>query len=148
MNSCQKCKNWHDCKAPPSWFNYSEIRFCPYQCLWIIGHKETFRAGDWPVQEGNTDTNNGSHQFKNEGYFVKPELIIGELWERLKRTPGQGELLITQVEDGRTLSNLSDGARAILMYVKGKDRKRIDFRRWQRGRERPKVSKNDTFWRT
>lgn len=63
---------------------------------------------------------------------MKAGIAISELEARLARTPNQGELLITQVEDGRTLSNVSDGARAILMYVKGKNRKRINFKRWQR----------------
>jgi len=132
MNNCQKCKNWHDCKAPPDWWNYSEVRFCPYQCLWILANADTLRAGHWPIQEGQAEDPVGNRQFKSEASFVKPELIIGELESRLAKTPNRGELLVTQIEDGRTLSNLSNGARAILMYLKGRKRKAMDFNAWQR----------------
>lgn len=143
---CRNCKRWQDCKAPPDWFNYAEIRFCPYQCLWIIARAEILKNGQWPPQEGQAESPRGKGQFKTEASFVKPELIIGEVGARLNRTPNKGELLITQIEDGRTFGNLSDGARAILMYIKGKDRKRISFRRWQREIwESPKLAKNTSF---
>lgn len=63
---------------------------------------------------------------------MKPIIAISELGVRLGRCDWQAELLITQVEDGRTFDNLSQGAREVLMYVKGFSRKRIGFRRWLR----------------
>ena len=87
------------------------------------------RAGQWVTRH---EESGESRQLRPEAHFVKPVLAITELDARLDRTPNRGEMLITQVEDGRTLSNLGDGARAILMYVKGKNRKSISFRRWNR----------------
>lgn len=131
MSECQKCQNWHDCKAPPDFFHYGEIRWCPYQCLWIISHKETLKGGGWPQDPSQSDNNFSRSNVQTEAPFVKPELIIGEVEARLAMTPSKGELLITQVEDGRTIDNLSDGARAVLMYIKGWRRKGMSFYKWQ-----------------
>jgi len=125
---CLKCKRWKGCPGK-EWYHYGEIRWCPQQVIWILQHAETLRAGYWvPMYEYG----GGTKQLKVEAYFVKAGIAIAELEARLARTPNQGELLTTQVEDGRTLSNLSDGARAILMYVKGRKRKTITFSRWKR----------------
>jgi len=137
---CRRCKRWRDCPAPPDWFHYGEIRWCPHQVIWILQHADIFRAGDWVSKH---EESGESRQLHPEAYFVKAGIAISEVEVRLRTTPNQGELLITQVEDGRTLETLSDGARAILMYVKGKNRKRIDFSRWQRevwGRTKPITS--------
>ena len=125
---CRRCKRWKGCPGE-DYFYYGEIRWCPYQVIWILQNAETLRAGQWPAPR---DDSPGSTQVNPEAYFVKAGIAITEVEARLDRTPGQGELLITQVQDGRTLSNLSDGARAILMYVKGFRRKRMGFRRWSR----------------
>jgi len=85
------------------------------------------REGQWPLQYVESGE---SRQLHAEAYFVKAVLVITEVEVRLAMTDNNGELLVTQVEDGRTLKNLSDGAREILMYVKGNRRKKVGFRRW------------------
>jgi len=77
----------------------------------------------------------GSQQLHPEAYFVKAGIAIAEIEARLRTTPNQGELLITQVEDGRVLGDLSPGAYEILMYIKGKDRKVRDFNTWKREKD-------------
>ena len=130
---CRHCKDYRECKAPPDWFDYSQIRWCPYQCIWILAHSDILRVGEWPkAEDGSGDSNSGSRAVKTEASFVKPELIIAELEARLERCGTQAELLVTQVEDGRTLSNLSPGAREVLMYIKGFRRKRVGFKKWLR----------------
>ena len=141
---CHSCKRWKHCpgkwysytengeKAEEEWYDYGEIRWCPQQDIWILQYAATFRAGDWVTKH---EESGGSKQLRAEAYFVKAGIALGELEGRLDRTPNQGELLITQVEDGRTLETLSDGAYEILMYVKGKDQKVEDFRTWQRKRK-------------
>ena len=111
---------------------YNEIRWCPQQVIWILQFKETLMEGRWPQDPYGADNNTGSRTIKTEASFVKPGLVIAELEERLKRCGTQAELLVTQVEDGRTLNNLSPGAREVLMYVKGKDRKNMGFKKWLR----------------
>jgi len=130
--NCRDCKSWKECIAPPEWFNFLDIRWCPFQVVFILQHRETLLSGHWPQDPYNSDDNVGQKTFKTEASFVKPELVIAELESRLERCGIQAELLITQIEDGRTLSNLSDGARQVLMYVKGFRRKEIGFKKWLR----------------
>ena len=133
---CQKCKRWKGCPGK-DWYHYGEIRWCPQQDLWILQNAETFRAGQWVFREGESFE---SRQLIAEAYFVKAGIAISELEARLARAPNQGELLITQVEDGRTLETLSNGAWSILMYIKGKDRKDMDFNAWQRQKKYRKMT--------
>jgi len=139
---CRRCKHWKGCpgkwysvfndkgeEEKYEWYHYGEIRWCPQQILWILSHAFTFRAGEWVAKH---EESGESRQLHPEAYFVKAGIAIAEIEARLETVDGNGELLITQVEDGRTMGNLSDGARAILMYVKGRKRKRIDFHRWRR----------------
>lgn len=131
MTDCRDCKSWKGCPGR-EWFNFLEVRWCPFQCIWILQNRETLLSGHWPQDPYNSNDNLGQKTFKTEASFVKPELVIAELESRLERCGRQKELLITQIEDGRTLSNLSDGAREVLMYVKGFRRKGISFRKWLR----------------
>lgn len=138
MDDCRSCKKWRDCKHDLSGFDYGDIRWCPYQIVWILQNAASLDAGIYPEQyKGH------SRQLRAEGYFAKAKLVIGELRYRLELTDNHGELLITQVEDGRTLSTLSPGAYEILMYVKGWRRKSMDFHAWQRQRRyHTKVAQN------
>ena len=125
---CCSCKMWKGCPGK-DWYDYGDIRWCPLQDIWILQNAASLDAGIYPEQyKGH------SRQLRAEGYFAKAKIIIGELRQRLELTDNHGELLITQVEDGRTMQNLSEGAWAILMYVKGWRRKSMDFRAWQRKR--------------
>ena len=125
---CRNCKMWKGCPGK-DWYDYQDIRWCPEQCVWILQNAAALDAGTWPEQYSGH-----SKQLQAEGYFVKSKIVIGELKQRLDRTPNQGELLITQVEDGREIDDLSPGAYDILMYVKGRDPKLQDFYAWQRQR--------------
>jgi len=125
---CPSCKSWKGC-AGRDWYDFRDIRWCVYQIIWILQNAYLLNAGTWPEQiKGH------SRQLRAEGYFVKAKIIMGELNARLSRTHNQGEMLITQIEDGRTFGNLSPGAYDIVMYIKGNRRKPTDFRAWQRQR--------------
>jgi len=129
---CRDCKDYRECIGK-DWFDFSEIRWCIHQILWLIQNSQTLKeAGRWPQDPYGADNNTSSRTVKTEASFVKPELVIAELEARLDRCGIQAELLVTQVEDGRSLSNLSPGAQEVLMYVKGFSRKNIDFKRWLR----------------
>lgn len=131
MTGCRDCKRWKGCPGK-DWYHYGEIRWCPQQVIWILQHADIFRAGYW-VARG--EESGGSRQLKIEAYFVKAGIAISEIEARLESVLNQGELLITQVEDGRTLGDLSPGAYEILMYVKGRNRKIEDFNTWKRKRD-------------
>lgn len=126
---------WKGCPGQ-DWYDYGDIRWCPRQVIWILQNANGLEAGIWPEQ-----FKIHSRQISVEAYFVKAKLIIAEVKHRLELTDNQGELLITQVENGRSLedsptsSGLSQGAYEILMYVKGWRRKSTDFHAWQRKRK-------------
>jgi hypothetical protein len=109
-------------------FNYSEIRWCPYQCIWIISKAETLRTGEWEILDDNIGARNTPH----EGRFVNAINVLAELEIRLAATGKDGEKLQEQVLEGRTFSNISPRARSALMFVKGWRRKRISYSRWVR----------------
>jgi len=131
MSDCRDCKDYRECIGK-EWFDFSEIRWCIHQVIWLLQFKETLLDGRWPQDPYGADNNTSSRTVKTEASFVKPELVIAELEARLDRCGIQAELLVTQVEDGRSLSNLSPGAREVLMYVKGLKRKDTDFKKWLR----------------
>ena len=140
---CRRCKDYRECTAlrkddegnytikgrGKDWYHYGEIRWCPYQVIWILQHGEIFRAGQWVTKYEESAE---SKQLTAEAYFVKAGIAISEVDERLLETSNNGELLWTQIEDERTFNTLSDGAREVLMYVKGFNRKKIGFKRWLR----------------
>ena len=141
---CRNCKMWKGCPGK-EWYHFGEIRWCPQQMLWILSYKEVFKAGDWVAKH---EESGESRHFNSEAYFVKAGIVIGEVEVRLGRTPNRGKSLITEVEDGKSLEDLSDGAYEILMYVKGKDRKAMDFYAWRRERrynQRKNIKKPSPF---
>lgn len=126
---CRRCKNYKDCDSPDrDSFNYSEIRWCPYQCIWIISKAEILRTGDWEILDDNIGARNTPH----EGRFANAINVLAELEVRLEATGGDGKKLREQVLEGRTFSNISPRARAALMYIKGWRRKRISYARYLR----------------
>lgn len=144
---CQKCRDYKDCPGR-GWFHYGEIRFCPYQIIWIIENAETLRIGNWP---DNPDISTYTDPmiksgYRDEAYYAKPcEIlgevgcrmieIIGEVECRLNKTSVWGRLLITEVvEMGRTFNELSADARSVVMYLKGWRRKRTSFVQWKASR--------------
>ena len=138
---CQDCRDYRPCIGK-DWYHYGEIRWCPYQCIWILQNSSTLESGEWPDQ---VDYSTGQRQRREEASYVKPILILAELRARLQRTGVYGELLETQIEDGRSYSNLSKNAKAVLMYVKGRKRKRMSFKKWLRDKYHGERCENRTL---
>jgi hypothetical protein len=148
---CHTCRNWRDCPGLREWFNYSEIRFCPYQVIWVIRWADILRTGDWPQDpDGGGDDNHGQRSIKTEAGFVKPSLILAEVESRLQRTGKDGKILRYQIEamDSRynplvlcmVYDRLDRDARTALLYVKGWRQKKMCFADWKRQR---KYRRND-----
>jgi hypothetical protein len=131
---CRSCKDYRLC-IPPEWFNYAEIRFCPYQVVWIIQFAETLKAGRWPKDPNMADDNQGGKNIKTEAAFTKPILIIAEVESRLGRTGINGKLLVAQIQAGREFSNLDKEAWDALLYVKGWKQKPESFPVWKKKRK-------------
>jgi hypothetical protein len=131
MNSgnCHNCHDYRLCIGK-EWYNFSEIKWCIWQVIWILTNCEVLQSGRWP-KELYSD-NEGQRTIKTEASFVKPILIWAEVDKRLKRTGTAGKLLCAQIKAGETFDTLDDEAREALMYVKGLKRKKSSFRRWVR----------------
>jgi hypothetical protein len=131
---CRNCRDYRDC-VPPDWFNYAEIRFCPFQVMWVLSHSETLRDGEWPHDPSMADDNQGGRNIKTEASFTKPILILAEVESRLKRTGIYGKFLVAQIEAGRSFNQLDREARDALFYIKGWKQKRMSFSQWKKDRK-------------
>lgn len=144
MKDCRKCKSYKDCeghfyiveskagKEYVSWYHYAEIRFCPFQILWIILNAETLGQSWPPNPDGSSYTDSGIKTgYASEAYYAKPVGILGEVNARLARTGIHGKLLRAEVLAGL---DLSQEAKSALHYCKGWRRKRMSYWRWLRHR--------------
>ena len=144
---CQKCKTYKDCIGK-QWYNYSEIRFCPYQVIWIIESCGVLFEGNWPDNpDGSSYVDPAIRMgFGDDAYYIKPEGILAEVEARLETTGDAGEALVDEIEDGRVTVIVKDGiikidglsrpARRALMYAKGRRRKRESFPEWRADKKR------------
>ena len=77
---------------------------------------------------------------RTEAHFVKPELIVAEVEDRLQLTGTQGYALVAEVAKGRDLYTISGIAWEVLMYVKGWRRKEQSFSAWKKQRTYRKMT--------
>jgi len=132
--NCTDCQGYSKCILnnpvildTEDFFSYSEVRFCPFQIMFLLSHKELLETGEWPPEYKDSES---SRRINPEGRFVKPMIALAEITIRLKTTGRCGELLTTQVEDGRSFHTLSDGAREALFYCSGYRRRQLTFAQW------------------
>lgn len=145
---CKRCQDYRDCIGKP-WFHYGEIRFCPYQIMFIVENVEILGAGNWPDSPTGSSWTDPAVRtgYRSEAHFTKPVEIVGEVNYRLKRTGVDGKLLREQVENGKAIDDLEPEARSALMYVKGWRRKKIGYKRWLREiYYAPKTGKKHQFY--
>ena len=126
--NCRTCKDYRKCIGHSEGYSYAEIRWCPFQVLWLLENLERLRATGWIYK----DDSGGSPNVHTEASFVTVITVIAEVEVRLEATGKHGERLKEQAEEGRSLKQLSPQARAALMYIKGWRRKRISYSRWLR----------------
>lgn len=131
--NCRDCKDWHGCVGK-DWYSYPDIRWCPFQVMWLLKHADTLCWGDWPPEPGRADPGIGEKQVSKEGHFVKPKVIIAELKYRLDRCGVQGKLLAAQARARDDIDMLEPEAWQALMYVKGFKRKSSGFSDWKKKR--------------
>ena len=155
---CRECKDWRTCigktricpKCKGSkrdkgricdecdgagyvWEGYlfAELRWCPYQIMWVLANADILHAGKWPPQYSPCEEPKKGKRVSKEGYFVKPAIIIAEVEKRLETTGTSGKHLVSQSKAGETLGNLDNEAWEVLMYVKGRNRKVYPFPEWK-----------------
>jgi len=131
-DDCRDCKSYKGCNGK-EFYTYSEIRFCPYQVIFIIENAEIFESGSWPPNpEISNYAGGGKRRYANEANFVKPIGILAEIEYRRVRTGTSGKLLKAEILAGL---ELSDESKSALMYIKGWRRKRMSFGKWLRDRK-------------
>lgn len=101
--NCQKYKLYKECIGK-EWFDYNELRFCRWQCIWIIEHLPELKIGEWPMPPlGNPDIDIAiKKQFRSEAYFTKACEIAAEVEARLALTKADGAILYWQIKAGKT----------------------------------------------
>jgi len=132
VKSCQKCKSYKDCSGK-TFYNYSDIRFCPYQVLWVIEQSEVLQGGNWPSNPDESSYIDPGIRtgYKDEAYYAKPVGILGEVNARLARAGTHGKLLRAEV---LAELELSEESKSVLMYIKGWRRKGMSYKRWLKDR--------------
>lgn len=135
-NPCQVCRNWRRCvyNEGKEWYTYPEIRYCPYQVIWIIDKATTLRLGNWPLcPEGSSYIDPGIVTgYSSEAYYAKAIRVIADVSSRVSRTDVDGLLLWEQAENGKTIKMMYHQSRRALMYVKGWRAKRLSYSNWQK----------------
>jgi len=133
---CLKCRNYKECPfgSGKRWYTYQEIRFCPFQVLFIIEKAGILGKGTWPPDpDGSSYVDPGIMTgFTGEAYFAKPIEILAEVELRLTTTKEAGEALIDEVQAGITnIEMLSRPAKRALMFTKGWRRKKQTYSQWK-----------------
>lgn len=127
---CRKCKRWQLCPGGKAWYSYADIRWCPYQILWLLRYAATFHAGKWPPTD-DPDTLKKKGKQAREAYFAKAVTVIGEVEARLGTAGDDGKALRKEAAAGRGIESLTEGAYQALMYCKGKGRKDMTYPEWK-----------------
>ena len=135
MTECNDCLRWKEC-AGKRHFKFPEFRWCPHQTLWALEHAEILLSGEWPPDPDSSSYTDPNIQtsLAHEGYFVKPELIIGEIERRMKTTREIGVSLRERAEKGYTIEQLSSPEYNVLIFVSGDKAKKQTYSQWKRGR--------------
>ena len=136
---CQECNDWKPC-IPPEHFTYPEIRWCPYQCIWLLRFSEILQAGYWPLEY---DDNTGDDPSMHGSPFEKAVIVIAEICQRLTKCGKDGKILkyavLSNNRNGMMLQQIMDTlepeAYEALMYVKGINRKTMTYSQWERNRK-------------
>ena len=137
---CRDCKSYKDCGGK-EFYTYSEIRFCPYQIIFVVENAEILETGGWPPnpnESGYTETGKRKG-FADEAYYTKPVGILAEVEYRRERTGIDGKLLKAEI---LAELDLSEESKTALLYIKGWRRKSLPYQRWKAQRRyRKKLDK-------
>lgn len=135
---CLKCKDYNKCPygEGKEWYTYGEIRWCPFQVIWIIENAEILHDGKWPPPLGNSSYIDSGilSALKGEPFKVKAFAVVDEFDIRFRTTREAGEALVGEVVNAgiTIIKKLSRPARRALMYIKGERRKTQTYSQWRR----------------
>ncbi len=134
-SQCLSCRSYRRCNGK-EWYSYTDIRWCPWQSLWIIQHGPLLEQGKWPPHpDGEPEVERGIKTgYKSEAYFTKPVEIVAEVRRRLHGVPLSCREALLRECDSHILSlkDLSYPAYMALMYIKGRNRKIMAYHDWRK----------------
>ena len=135
LSPCIECKDFRECifSGNKEWYSYPEIRYCPYQIIWILNNRGELLEDKWPEDnvQDNEDVKSG---YAHEAYYVKPRVIIGEVNYRLSKVSRDAkDVFMQELDRGTYYKDLLDISKSVLMYLKGFRRKNQTFSQWRRG---------------
>jgi len=129
-----KCRgDYKNCTKNCEWFSFGDIRWCPFQVIFVIEHLEMMQEGNWPPDpSGRVDLPIGKQRLKAEGNFTRPCQVVGEVEVRLNRlTRAYRRALLQDINNQVLIPNFSYEAECALYYITGWIRKDRPFRKWR-----------------
>lgn len=139
MSDCRECKGKYKECTGQEFYTVEDIRFCPYQVLWMIEHffwlssKGIEREGiDWPDDPNSSGSElpNVQRSRRAGAYFERSIDAIAELAIRLKNLGRSADLLLAELQAGME-GHLTDEADAAFHYITGNRRKRRPYYNWK-----------------
>ncbi len=133
--------------AVEKWFSYGSIRYTIEQILFLLAHKDLLESGRWVPEHKETGYTGSSkgRAYNDEGYFVKPVIIMAELMLRLDACNLDGELVVERYTNGYDEMDIADRHKldywgviyrinSALNYCRGANRKRTNYWNYKAGR--------------
>ncbi len=145
---CRKCVS-KGCMGK-EWYSYADIRWCRFQCIWLITHIVELGEGNWPDNpDGSSyvDPALRSKSFRSEAYFCKPVGLVAEVMSRLGKTGEDGITLMEDIQSGiKEYNNLKTIAKRALDYISGFRRRKEPYSAWKyRQKSVLRVNKRDNL---
>lgn len=130
---CLTCKGkYQECPfgQGQEWYFYYELRYCPYQIMWILQNLEDFELDIYPPHPRYEEPDIAAG-YANQAYFCKPRAIYADINSRLGRTGKDGIILIEQLKQEKILfKELRPQARNACLYIRGVYPKETDYPQW------------------
>lgn len=120
-------------KIKECWFSPDECAsYQPEHIVWIILVLSEYQGDSWPEEPSSAIDVIGGRLFSGCTYFEQASMVRAELDVRLEKTGRHGELLRTQIIEGKQYTY---EARRALQYCRGRARKAMPYRKWLWQRE-------------
>lgn len=102
--------------------------------IWIINHAEELYDDKWSDNPNTSSYTDPAIKtgYADEAYFVKPRLVIAEIEKRMETVSQDAkDTFIDAIEKDYLIKDYSPPAHRVLMYLKGKKRKKESYAQWK-----------------
>ncbi len=110
-------------------------QFSSDQIIWVITYAADLIGNRWPLEPGSCyfDAGSASGYTSAHGSFETASLVRAELDARLDLTGLDGEKLLQEIVASETW--FSDHSWSVILYCKGRKRKRHSYSQWKADRK-------------